>query len=323
MASTAPCIASTAAGGLADRDVDSAPGSQNRGAVSVRRWIAAALPVLVAAALGLVACGAPPPCPLATPSAASSAAPLLWHVERADGAGIWLFGTLHDAGADDVPPVVWRRLAAAPRLVSELGSEPPDAAQLSALARLPWGQVLDRLLPSDDWWELVEAMLGAMTEDELRHARPWFALVRLRAHLARSPRPSMDDALAARAGDAGIAVEALEPWRDQLAALDASVTPRDLSNAIHARRAIACEVEQLRAAYRARDLPALTRMLFDPLRGDPLLVERNQRWMGQIARSFDHGGGFVAVGLGHLLGDGGLPAMLERAGYRVVRDPGL
>ena len=33
-------------------------------------------------------------------------------------------------------------------------------------------------------------------------------------------------------------------------------------------------------------------------------------------------GGFVAVGLGHLLGDSGLPAMFERAGYRVVRDAG-
>src|SRR5262249_26234485 len=193
----------------------------------------------------------------------------------------------------------------------------------SALARLPWGVVLDRLLPADDWWELVEAMLGAMTEDELRHARPWFALVRLRAHMAPSPKPSMDDALAARASAAGLAVEALEPWREQLTALDASVTARDLSHAIHARRAIACEVAQLRAAYRASDVPALTRMLLDPVRGDPLLVERNRRWMGQIARSFDHGGGFVAVGLGHLLGDDGLPALFEREGYRVVRDAGL
>src|SRR5262249_30199268 len=156
-------------------------------------------------------------------------APLLWRVERPGGPSVWLYGTIHDAGADDVPPVVWRRLAASPRLLSELGGEPPDAAQLSALARLPWGEVLGHLLPGEAWWGLVEAMLGAMTEDELRHARPWFALVRLRAHLAQSPKPAMDDALAARAGAAGLAVEALESWRDQLAALDASVTARELS----------------------------------------------------------------------------------------------
>jgi hypothetical protein len=39
-----------------------------------------------------------------------------------------------------------------------------------------------------------------------------------------------------------------------------------------------------------------------------------------IERYLEHGGGFVAVGLGHLLGDDGLLAMLGRAGYRVTRE---
>jgi uncharacterized protein YbaP (TraB family) len=216
---------------------------------------------------------------------------------------------------------VWARLDAAPVFVSELGDEEPDPAKLAALARLPWGQVLDRLLAADDWWDLVEAMLGAMTEDELRHARPWFALIRLRAHMARSPRPSMDIALAEHARARGAAIEALESWQDQLAALDASVTPADLSQAIHARRAVACQVAQLVAAYRAGDLPALTRMLVEPVHDDPLLAERNRRWLPRIERHLAAGGGFVAVGLGHLLGDGGLLAALERSGYRVTREP--
>jgi uncharacterized protein YbaP (TraB family) len=284
-------------------------------------WLAA--PVLIAASVLVAACASAPSLPCRVAAALPpSAAPLLWRVERPGAGVVWLFGTIHDAGADDVPAVVWDRLATAPRFASELGNEAPEAAQLSALARLPWGEVLDRLLPADDWWELVEAMLGAMSEDELRHARPWFALVRLRAHVAHAPRPSMDDALARRASSAGIAVDALESWRDQLAALDASITARELSQAIHARRGVACEVAQLRAAYRARDLPELTRMLLDPLRGDPLIVERNQRWLRQIEHYLEHGGGFVAVGLGHLLGDSGLPAMLERTGYRVIRDDG-
>lgn len=268
-----------------------------------------------------IACAtAQPPCPIAAPSE-PHAAPLLWRVEGPGEAVVWLYGTIHDAGAGDVPSEVWHRLDAAPVFVSELGAGEPDPQQLSALARLPWGQVLDQMLPADDWWDLVEAMLGAMTEDELRHARPWFALVRLRAHMARSPKPSMDVAMAERAGARGIPVEQLESWRDQLAALDASVTAADLSQAIHERNAVTCQVAQLQAAYRAGDLAALTRMLVDPVHGDRLLAERNRRWAPQIEHYLARSGGFVAVGLGHLLGDGGLPAMLERAGYRVTREP--
>lgn len=265
-----------------------------------------------------IACAAPPPtCPV-PPPVPPHAAPLLWRVERTGAGVVWLYGTIHDAGAEDVPDAAWHQLDGAAVFASELGADEPDPHQLVALARLPWGQVLDRLLPADDWWDLVEAMLGAMTEDELRHARPWFALVKLHARMAHAPAPSMDVALAERARRLGIAVEPLESWRDQLAALDASVGTADLSQAIHERKAVACQVAQLRAAYRARDLPALARMLLDPVHGDRLLAERNRRWAPRIERYLEHGGGFVAVGLGHLLGDNGLPAMLERAGYRVT-----
>lgn len=275
--------------------------------------------LLAALPIAAIACAAPPPaCPL--PPAPPRGAPLLWRVERTGAGVVWLYGTIHDAGAADVPAVAWRMLDGAVRFASELGSDEPDRHQLVALARLPSGQGLDRLLPADDWWDLVGAMLGAMTEDELRHARPWFALVKLHARMAHAPVPAMDVALAAHAGKLGIAVEHLESWRDQLAALDASVGGAELSQAIRARKTVACQVAQLRAAYRAGDLPALARMLLDPVHGDRLLAERNRRWAPLIERYLEHGGGFVAVGLGHLLGDNGLPAMLERAGYRVTRE---
>jgi uncharacterized protein len=276
--------------------------------------------LLAALPVAAIACAAPPPaCPL-PPPASPRAAPLLWRIERTGAGVVWLYGTIHDAGAADVPEVAWRVLDGAVRFASELGADEPDRHQLVALARLPSGQVLDRMLPAEDWWDLVKAMVGAMTEDELRHARPWFALVKLHARMAHAPMPSMDVALAEHAGKLGIAVEHLESWRDQLAALDASVGAADLSRAIHARNTVACQVAQLRAAYRASDLPALARMLLDPVHGDRLLAERNRRWAPVIERYLEHGGGFVAVGLGHLLGDTGLPVMLERAGYRVTRE---
>jgi uncharacterized protein YbaP (TraB family) len=277
-------------------------------------------PLLFAIAAATIACGASPPrCELAAPD--FSGAPLLWRVQRTGGA-VWLYGTVHDMGAGDVPPAAWSALDGAPVFASELGDQEPDPREIAELARLPWGQVLDRMLPADDWWELVTAMAGAMSEDELRHARPWFALLRLRSHVARSPRPSMDVALTERARARGIAIEALESWQQQAAALQTGVTVADLSAAIRARNTITCELARLRSVYLAGDLGALTRMLVIPGRTGALLDERNRRWLPRIERYLADRGAFVAVGLGHLLGDGGLLATLERAGYLVEQHAG-
>ena len=279
----------------------------------------AALRVAVAAAIALGAsCGAaPPPCKLALRDV--HAAPLLWRVHGPGGGTVWLYGTIHDAGAEDVPAVVWTLLDAAPAFVSELGDAEPDRRALSEAARLPWGQVLDHLLSADDWWALVTAMLGVMSEEELRHARPWFAMVRLIGHMARSPKPSMDEAMAEHARQRGLAVLALESWEAQLAALDASVTAGDLAKAIQGRLAVACELTRLRSAYRTSDLPALAQALVGTVQREALLAPRNRRWLPQIERYLAGGGAFIAVGLGHLLGDTGLVAMLERAGYTAER----
>jgi uncharacterized protein YbaP (TraB family) len=263
--------------------------------------------------LVLVACATKPPC--AVPSA--HGAPLLWRVHRGDGPVVWLFGTIHDAGADRVPEAAWRALASAPRFVSELGDVQPDAAELRELARLPFGQVLDAQLGRDDWWELVDALRGTLDADQLRHARPWFAMTRLTEKLAPSPRPSMDVALAERARTRDLPVDALESWREQMTALATSVTAVDLAEAIHARKTMACELAQLRATYDAGDVAALE-PLVRPHAAQSLLLARNARWLPQLERYLE-GGAFVAVGLGHLIGDEGLLATLARAGYTVER----
>ena len=284
---------------------------------SARGRVVRGIGVALTLALGTSCAAAPPPCQLAARDV--HAAPLVWRVQGAGGGTVWLYGTIHDAGAEDVPPSVWALLDAAPAFVSELGDAEPDRARLSELARLPWGQVLDHLLPADDWWELTTAMLGAMTEDELRHARPWFAMVRLIGHMARSPRPSMDDALTAHARARGIAIAGLESWAAQVEALDRSVTVADLSKAIHGRLGVACELARLRSAYRTADLPELTRALVGTPQSEALLRERDRRWLPQIERYLAGGGAFIAVGLGHLLGDAGLVAMLARAGFTTER----
>jgi uncharacterized protein len=143
-------------------------------------------------------------------------------------------------------------------------------------------------------------------------------MTRLTSHLAPSPKPSMDDALAARAKDHNIPVDHLESWSEQMTALTKSVDVSDLQQAIHARNDIACELSKMRALYDAGDGETLAPLLLVRDSAD-LIDARNARWQAQIESYTAGGGAFVAVGLGHLLGDRGLPAVLARAGYHVDR----
>jgi uncharacterized protein YbaP (TraB family) len=263
----------------------------------------------------LTACGASAPhCEL--PKSATGA-PFLWKVQRDGGPIVWLYGTIHVAGLAAVPQAALAALDGAKHFASELGdAEPP--AEIADLARLPFGKVLDAMLPQDDWIDLVDAMRGTMKEDDLRHARPWFAMTRLTSKLAASPKPSMDDALTDRAKDHHVPIDALETWDAQMKALVDGVTIEDLEQAIHARATIGCEVDQMRVLYTNGDAAALEPRLV--VRDQATLIDaRNAKWQAQLERYTTSGGAFVAVGLGHLLGPHGLVAVLAAAGYSVDR----
>ncbi|HUJ62566.1 MAG TPA: TraB/GumN family protein, partial [Kofleriaceae bacterium] len=168
------------------------------------------------------------------------------------------------------------------------------------------------------WYELVDLLRGAVAQDALRHARPWYAMAKLTDTLAPSPEPAMDRALADRARARGLAIDHLETWTDQLAALDRSVGVADLEQAIHAHAEIACDRDRSRALYDAGDAATMTRLLRIPAT-DALVVERDRAWLAQLERYADGDGAFVAVGLAHLLGPGSLPELLAAAGYTVER----
>jgi uncharacterized protein YbaP (TraB family) len=264
----------------------------------------------------LAACGGQTTCPV-PPRPTTPQAPFLWKAQKAGGPVVWLYGTIHNAGAEDVPDVAWRALADSPRFVSELGATQPDPDKTADLARLPPGKGLDAQLPASDWYDLRDALRGVIKEDDLKRARPWYAMARLSATVAPSPSPTMDFALAERAKSKNVPVDALESWEVQLAAIADTVQIPDLQQAIHERGRMRCELASLKASYVAGDQPVMERRLLIAETHE-LVVERSKAWMPTIEGLFQ-GGGFVAVGLAHLLGDEGVPAMLERAGYTVER----
>jgi uncharacterized protein YbaP (TraB family) len=264
----------------------------------------------------LAACSSAPRCEVAKPAAKGQ--PFLWRVQKADGPVVWLYGTIHDYGLDAVPKDALVALDASPHFLSELGDTTPDPDKFRELVRIKSGKSLDQLLPADRWWDLRDALAGVAKEDDLRRYRPWYAMSLLTSTMAPPPKPSMDFALAERARDRKIAVEQLENWDEQLAALDAAVKITDLVETIRVRGEIRCEVARVLAAYDAGDLDAMGRLLpGDKSAG--LLDARNAKWLPAIERYLENGGAFVAVGVSHMAGDAGLPAVLERAGYTVTR----
>jgi len=273
---------------------------------------------IIALALALAACGGAPACPL--PPKPATVQPFLWKAQKADGPVIWLYGTIHNAGADDVPAAAWAALDSAPALVTELGDTEPDPEKTVELARLPSGKGLDQQLPAGDWYDLRDALRGSVKEADLARARPWYAMARLTAKVAPSPSPTMDFAIARRARGKGKPVEALESWEVQLQALAASVTIADLQQAIHERSTMACTLGKMKATYDRGDLPAMTAILVIP-QTRALVTERTKAWIPKIEALAAGRGGFVAVGLAHLAGDDGLPALLAAAGYTVARAP--
>jgi uncharacterized protein len=273
----------------------------------------------VAAVAAVAACGAArPACEVSGPHEPRGA-PFLWRVQRAGGPVLWLYGTFHNGHAR-VPPAAAAALASAAQFASELGDAEPDPELLRELARLPRGKGLDALLPAGDWWDLRDALAGVIAEAALARARPWFAMSQLTAAMAPSPRPTMDVALAQRARARAIPVDALESWREQLTALDAAVKLADLQQAIRERRAMRCSIARMLAAYAAGDLDAMGRLL-GATQAETLLAARNRRWLPQLERYLAARGAFVAVGVSHMAGPGGLPALLAGAGYTVERAP--
>lgn len=264
----------------------------------------------------VAACASKPACPV-MPLPATRGPAFLWKVQK-DAGVVWLFGTIHDAGMEVVPQAALDALARSRRIATELGNEPPDPDTLRTYARIASGPGLNFLLSPDDWYDLRDALRGSVREDDLKRAQPWYAMTRL-TRKAAPPGKSMDTLLVERAEAADLPVEALETWDHQLATLSKTVTVADLVEAIHARDEMRCDHGRMRASYAAGDTAAMTALLVLPAHAETMLYARNRAWLPSIEKYLAGDGAFVAVGLGHMLGEQGLPVLLERAGYRVSR----
>lgn len=268
---------------------------------------------------------------------AARAQPPVWVVKDADSEML-LFGSVHvlPPGLEWRPTVLDAGLEKAEDIWFELPVGPATDQEVGRLAAtagtLPPGQSLFRLLPPKDAERLMRlAAVYGVDKAVLDRLEPWLAEVALAsATFARSGAEASHgvEAVVNAGAPATARRRALETPAEQIGLFDQ--TP--MAEQVASLRVSLAELEadpegyaKLVRAWMEGDTGALDREALGPLRtASPalfrrLVSERNARWAVELdQRLKGQGRTVVVVGIGHLIGEGSVPARLRALGYSVT-----
>ncbi len=290
-------------------------------------------------AAGLLAASLALACASLAPGPADTGRIFAWEVapEASGAGGAFLLGSVHVAKEDlRFDPAVDAAFEEAEVVVVEvdLGALTPDetAALLVETGRLAEGGDLKELV-EEATWEQFDALLqeNGQSAEGYRVFEPWVAMLAVSAILAQerelSGEAGVDRHFLERRslGQELIALETLAfqlslfdetPLEQQLAMLGALVAEAGESGDT---------IETLYAAWERGDTRAVEEIVFvaqdDPRLADfqeRLFERRNHSMAERLDALLDDGRRyFVVVGAGHLVGETGIPALLEARGHGV------
>jgi uncharacterized protein YbaP (TraB family) len=285
----------------------------------MRRWWSLALTLLLALA------GGP-----------ALAKPPMWVVRDKDSELV-LFGSVHllPPGLDWKPAAlsealpkaqdIWFELpiddiaeAEAARLAGERGMLPPNDNLWNHLTR----EQTDRL-------KRVAARLS-LSPAVLERMRPWLVEVTLAVVLDARSGANIANGVEQQLQDQtppNVTRRAFETPAEQIDLLAGAATPDQVASLDQSMTEIEQQPDQFTLIigdWMNGDMRSLQSRAVDPLKAaspavyDRLITQRNRRWMRDIERRLAGSGKtVVVVGVGHLVGEGGLPAMLRAKGYQV------
>ncbi len=285
------------------------------------RWLAA---IAVPCLLLMTACERPPSLPPSSPA--------LWQIENSRGElEGWLFGTIH-ALPDDIE---WRTDTLEDALqrsqllvveVANLGDSEALAAIFHELASTPDLATLDQRVAPELVGDLAALMAkGGFDKGDFTETETWAAALTLaQIDTVGDPEHGVDRTLLKR----DIPAIELEGARVQLSIFD-NLAERDQRDLLEAIIAASADPDRdpayLAQKWRLGDMAAIeaettSGMMADPELRAALLDERNIDWVKKLKPLMaDNGALMVAVGTGHLVGDGSLPHLLTEEGFTVTR----
>ena len=270
-------------------------------------------------------------------TAQTIARPSLWHVQGRQG-DVYLLGSVHILP----PDVQWRSppiqdaIARADVFAFEVPQDKKSQAQVQALIAakgyLPPGQSLRPLLKKSAQADFDAALASSgLAPFAVENTRPWLAGLQLLfaqiAKLKFAVENGVDSQLIAEAERAGKPLRYLETIEQQFALLapdDLALEMEEFEAGLKDLKDIGGEIQPMVNAWSKGDQKTLDRLINGDLDRFPkarkaLLDDRNKAWVPQIAAMLkEKQTVMVTVGAGHLTGPKGLPALLRKAGYKVV-----
>lgn len=271
---------------------------------------------------------------LALSAAPALAAPAMWKVSD-DDSSIYLFGSIHVFTRE----IDWRtlefdrELKAADLVYFEMVF---DEAAYATIGRMTL--VEGRMRGGKTLWDL----LTAEQADTVRHAiamsgldpapfdymRPWMAELMLSGGMVQGAKVGVELQVDAEVPPAK--KRGLETAEEQMGFFAALSEADQITNLLATAEQMSVVdgrevIEQLTDAWARGEVEALDFLNRQDLGGgetrfDQLITQRNMRWIGQLETLLaDDSNAMVIVGAGHLVGESGVPELLEQAGYTVER----
>lgn len=268
-------------------------------------------------------------------------AQLLWKVSG-NGAKdtSWLFGTHHVAPAsliDDIKPMR-QAIINADAMYGEvdMASDPMALQQtMMKYAMAPADSTLSAVLTTVQM-DSLNTVLGKYTGGQLSGTmlemmKPSVVstqlamLVNMTAFPDFNPTEQLDtkiQQIAAENGKTPAGLETAEQQFELLMGYPIKEQAADLMQTV-AHESEAVEMAQkLAAAYLSQDLDAISALVFDPEEmnekdAERLIYNRNNNWLKELQEILPQESAFIAVGVGHLVGERGLIEGLRRLGYTV------
>jgi uncharacterized protein YbaP (TraB family) len=288
-------------------------------------------------ALPLAGCATPaeagPPTGAEVRPADAIPGPALWEL-RDEDTTIYLFGTVHvlPEGLEWFDARLDRTFATADEIVTEIDTTDVAAVNSAILGAAPLddGGNLRELMAPQDRIEFEAALTRiGLPPNALDRYEPWYAAIVLSLgplqNAGFDPDSGVEAQLSERAaGKRHVALETIEQQVQMFSGMELPHQLAYLDSAAEGVADVLPTVNTMISQWQAGEVEQLGQTLNDDLDDEVLatrlLINRNMNWAGWIHRRMAQPGTvFVAVGAGHLAGEGSVQDQLAARGLTVTR----